>query len=544
MKTKFGSISENVQRLQLDLVSIGLMLSVELETPRLLEKILFEAHRFARADGGTLYLMKGKGRERHLVFTIIRSDSLKLHQGGTSGNPITYKNIPLYQLDGKENHSNVASHAALTGNSINIADAYNTEHFDFSGTKWFDRHNHYRSKSFLTIPMKNHENDVIGVLQLINAADRESNVVSFDPELVEPVEALASLAAVALNNQMLLQGHKELLRAFMRVIAQAIDDKSPQTGAHCQRVPVITELLARAAVDAEYPPFADFDLNDRDWFELKAASWMHDCGKITTPDLLLSKASKLESKVDRLELIRLRIEIMKKEAETDFLRTRLESPERVDEARQIYRLKLLELEVVYDLVQHCNCGINLLSEKLIRRLEEFAAIRWTSQDGRQYPLITNDELTHLCIPKGTLTDDERGKINSHVINTIKMLESLPFPKNMQNIPELAGAHHEKMDGSGFPKGLKDSEISMGGRIIAIADIFEALTASERTYKKPLTLSATFEVMTEMAVSGKIDPYLYNLFLNSGVWQIYAEMHMKNDQMDVTDITPYLTTAVG
>jgi HD-GYP domain-containing protein (c-di-GMP phosphodiesterase class II) len=269
-------------------------LSSERNSARLFEKILDAAQDITQADGGTLYLLKEKNGQQVLEFEILRNNSLNLTLGGSSGRPIPFAPLPLYREDGSPNHNNIATYTALTKKMENIEDAYYAEHLDFSGTKAFDTRAKYRSKSFLTIPLCNHVQEVIGVLQLVNAKNTTTGeTISFSQDLEPIVAALASSAAIALENQILLQDHKNLLDAFVQVIAQAIDAKSSHTSAHCQRVPALTELLAQAACETQEGALKAFNLDESDWYELRVASWLHDCGKLATPDYLLDKATKL-----------------------------------------------------------------------------------------------------------------------------------------------------------------------------------------------------------------------------------------------------------
>ena len=307
-----------VQRLE-ELNAIGASLSAERDINRLLEAILAAAKAITRADGGTLYRLT---EERTLRFEIMRTTSLKFHLGGTTGNPIPFYPIKLYK-DGKPNHEMVAAHSALTGSTVNIADAYTADGFDFSGTRAFDAKTGYRSKSFLTVPMRNHEGETIGVLQLINAQDpRSGEIVPFSASDQRLAESLASQAAIALTNRLLINQLEQLFESFINLINTAIDEKSPYTGGHCQRVPVLTMMLAEAVNETREGPLSDFSMNDKDRYELKIAGLLHDCGKVTTPVHIVDKATKLETIYDRVHLIDTRFEVLKRDAEIDSLRRR------------------------------------------------------------------------------------------------------------------------------------------------------------------------------------------------------------------------------
>src|ERR1700741_3003047 len=304
------------QRLE-QLNLIGASLSGERDINRLLELILTAAKSITRADGGTLYRVT---EDKTLRFEIVRTSSLKYYLGGTSGNPVPFYPIQLHK-DGRPNHSMVAAHAALTGKTVNIADAYTADGFDFSGTRAFDSKTGYRSKSFLTVPMRNHEHETIGVLQLINAQDPRSwEIVAFSASDQRLAESLASQAAIALTNRMLINQLEQLFESFISLINGAIDEKSPYTGGHCQRVPVLTMLLAEAVNSVESGALANFSMSEKDRYELKIAGLLHDCGKVTTPVHVVDKATKLETIFDRVNLIDTRFEVLKRDAEIELLK--------------------------------------------------------------------------------------------------------------------------------------------------------------------------------------------------------------------------------
>ncbi|MGC2048435.1 MAG: GAF domain-containing protein, partial [Gallionella sp.] len=276
-----------------ELNEIGVALSRQHDLNSLLETILVAAKRITNADAGTLYLYEPELQV--LRFEILRNDTLKTAMGGTSGVPIGFYPIRLYDETGNANHAMVVSHAALSGETVNIPDAYMAQGFDFSGTKNFDAKTGYRSRSFLTVPMRNHEDEVIGVLQLINALDRESGeIVKFSTDDQQLLESLASQAAIALTNHRLIAQLEELFEAFIQLINTAIDDKSPYTGGHCARVPALTMMFAEAVSRTQRGPLRDFVMTDRDRRELKIAGLLHDCGKITTPVHVVDKSTKLQ----------------------------------------------------------------------------------------------------------------------------------------------------------------------------------------------------------------------------------------------------------
>ncbi|HYY61208.1 MAG TPA: HD domain-containing phosphohydrolase [Burkholderiales bacterium] len=520
-----------VQRLD-QLNAIGASLSAERDINRLLEAILTAAKTITRADGGTLYRLT---EEKSLRFEIVRTSSLKYYLGGTTGNPVPFYPIQLYK-DGRPNQTMVAAQAALTGKTINIADAYTAEGFDFTGTRAFDAKTGYRSKSFLTVPMRNHEGATIGVLQLINAQEPGSGqIVPFSASDQRLAESLASQAAVALTNRILINQLESLFESFIGLINGAIDEKSPYTGGHCQRVPMLTMMLAEAVNETTEGPLAQFRMTDKDRYELKIAGLLHDCGKVTTPVHVVDKATKLETIFDRVQLIDTRFEVLKRDLEIESLKRRagmrpMEAAE--DEARLRDQLRRLDEDRKF--LHACNIGSERMRDEDIEHVKRIARYRWRDVSGHEADFLTSDEVRNLTIRAGTLTEDERKIINHHIVATIKMLEALPWPKHLTNVPEYAGGHHERMDGKGYPRGLTREQMSVQARCMGIADIFEALTAKDRPYKKGKTLSESLEILGRMKQNQHIDPDLFDVFVRRKVYRRYAEMFLDKEQIDEVD----------
>ncbi len=516
------------------LTEIGIALSAEKDTKKLLELIMMGAKALTHADGGTLYSLK----DETLNFEILSNDTLDIQMGGTSGNQIGFEPISLYKANGKENHSMVVTHSVLTGNTINIEDAYNEHGFDFTGTRLFDNQTGYRTRSILTFPLKDHEQEIIGVLQLINAKDPHTGeVIAFNEVDQQLAESLSSQAAVALTQKRLIAELENLFEAFIKLIAGAIDDKSPYTGGHCRRIPVLTMMLAEAADRTQSGPIRDFSITDKDRYELETAAWLHDCGKVTTPEYVMDKATKLETIFDRIQLLEQRFETLMREREIEYLKDCLQAQQqgkKTDHLLQQYQSDCDTLKDELDFLRRINNGGEFMSEEQINRVSEIARREWRDMDGRLHPLLQEDEVKNLIIRRGTLNEDEREVINHHIVATIKMLDSLPFPRHLQNVPEYAGGHHEKMDGSGYPRGLTREQMSIPARIMAIADIFEALTASDRPYKPGKKLSECLRIMGEMKKNQHIDPDLFDIFVRQKVYLHYAQEFLDPEQIDRID----------
>ncbi len=523
-----------------ELNAIGIALSREQNLARLLETILLAAKQITNAEGGTLYRRHADDGNL-LHFEIIRNERLDIAMGGTTGRAIPFDPIRLRAPDGTENLSTVVAYSVLRDVTVNIADAYTAEGFDFSGTKAFDAKTGYRSKSFLTVPLRNHEHETIGVLQLINAVDRVSGeIVPFSEADQRLAESLASQAAVALTNRLLILQLEHLFESFINLINEAIDDKSPYTGGHCERVPVLTMLLAEAADRTVRGPLADWRMDERDRYELKIAGLLHDCGKVTTPVHVVDKATKLQTIHDRIETIDTRFEVVKRDAEIEILRAKLSARfggRGNDGAAldQALRERLAEIEADRAFLHRANVGSEAMQPEDQARVREIATrYRWRGPDGADRDFLDPDEIENLTIRAGTLTSKEREIINHHIEVTIKMLEALPWPRHLKNVPEYAGGHHERMDGRGYPRGLTRDQMSWQARMMGIADIFEALTAKDRPYKAGKTLTESLEILGKFALNGHVDPDLFEVFVREKVYLQYAEQFLDAEQIDEVD----------
>jgi len=511
------------------LSEIGMALSTEKNTDRLFEMILDEAKNITRADGRTLYSMNQDGA---LQFEIMCNDTMNIAMGGTSGVDIPYYPVKLWLDRQTPNRKNVSAYVALAQKTVNINDAYEEDGFDFEGTKNFDKKSGYRSKSFLTVPLKNHENEIIGVMQLINARNEHGDVISFDKEMQEQVESLASQGAVALTNKRLVEELKTLFESFIKLIATAIDKKSEYTGGHCERVPVITMMLADAVAEISEGKYMDFSMTEEERYELYIAAWLHDCGKVATPPHVVDKGTKLETIFDRIELIKTRMELLKRDAEIEYLKRQLNG-QASQEMDDTYQETIRQIDDNMDFLKSCNIGGEFMNPELQDRVKSIGK-QPIQIFGEEQPFLTEDELRNLNIPKGTLLPEEREVINDHIVITIEMLEQLPYPKHLKNIPEFAGGHHEKMDGTGYPKGLKANQMSTQAKIMAIADIYEALTAADRPYKDGKKLSSAMRIMGFMKNDYHIDEDLFEIFVKSGVYKQYANEHVSSNQIDTVD----------
>jgi HD-GYP domain-containing protein (c-di-GMP phosphodiesterase class II) len=435
---------------------------------------------------------------------------------------------------------------------------------------------------------------VLGVLQLLNACNPKTGaVIPFAPDVVGYVEALAAQAAVALQNLNLIEAQKNLMDALIKIIAGSIDAKSAYTGGHCERVPELAIMLAEEACRVDSGPLADFRFTtDDEWREFRIGAWLHDCGKVTTPEYVVDKATKLETIYNRIHEVRTRFEVLLRDAEIERLTAIHEGGVPRADAHARFAERKAQLLEDFAFIAECNIGGEFMAPERVDRMKRIASetwqrnfddrlglsheelLRYVNEPVAELPatehlladkphhvvprtpnaaldekygwkvkipenLYNFGEVYNMAVARGTLSEEERFKINEHIIQTIVMLDRLPLPRHLRRIPEYAGTHHETMIGTGYPRKLTADELSIPARIMAIADIFEALTASDRPYKKGKTLSESVKILSFFKKDKHIDPVLFDLFLASGVYRRYAERYLKPEQVDQVDITPYL-----
>ncbi|MBM15760.1 MAG: hypothetical protein CMH75_06695 [Nitrospina sp.] len=502
------------------LSDIGRALSGVHDLNTLLEMILDQARNFTNADAGTLYILEGDT----LRFQIVQNDSLKIRMGGTTGEKIPFPPVELKE-------SNVSAYVALHGESVNIPDVYDTDLFDFTGPKKFDQSTGYRSKSMLVIPMKNHENDVIGVLQLLNAINiKNKEVIPFSNDYVNLSESLASQAAVAITNAKLISTMSELFEAFVKVMATAIDEKSPVTGGHIRRVANLTLTMAEFINGHNEGKFKDINFSPEQMYELRIAAYMHDIGKVTTPVEIVEKAKKLQTIFDRIHYVRLRMDYIIQKINLEGQRRIIELLEegadkhKIEKAESDLKNETQELQDIRSFINKCNEPGEFLEDETLDRLKEISQRTYLDSEGKTQPFLTEDELLNLSIRRGSITEAERKKMQDHAAVTLRMLKQIPFTKKLKNIPNFAGAHHEFINGNGYPLGLKGDEIPFEGRLMAVTDIAEALTASDRPYKKAMPLETVYRILRSMVEKGELDNDLVELFIDKEIYKVYQDKY--------------------
>lgn len=569
-------------------IEISKALSGEKDFDRLLEKILLEASKVCNADGGSILLYDD---EKQLVNVSFAYNSrIGMHYGGTSKNEVPFAEISLEQAQDNSANS-IERDVVIRGNTVVIDELAQDSRFNESNVR--ERYNkaEYQCHSLLCLPLRNRQGEIIGALELVNARNRiDDSIIDFKPEIVSYVEALSSQAAISLDNRRLLKAQKDLLDSFIQLIAGAIDAKSPYTSGHCKRVPELARMLAKAAHNSDSGPFKSFNLSDDEWYELHIASWLHDCGKVTTPEYVVDKATKLETVYNRLHEVRMRFEVLWRDVQIEHYK---KLAGETDNSAEL-EATLTQLQEDFAFVAECNVGGEFMAPERIERLNQIGSQTWLRNfddrtglsydelmrkqrepvkplpaqeyllaDKQEHIVPRNDdgkpfgdnpygfrmdvpenaynygELYNLSVARGTLSPEDRFKINEHITQTIILLNKLPFPKELRRVPTWAGNHHETLVGSGYPRKLSAEDLSIPERIMAITDIFEALTASDRPYKKAKTLSESLRIMSFMRNDGHICPQLFDLFLSSKVFQDYGEQFLSADQIDEVDVTQFM-----
>jgi HD-GYP domain-containing protein (c-di-GMP phosphodiesterase class II) len=540
-----ATITRNITQTQIakmhinQLIDIGHSLTSEKNLDKLMEKILLGAKQLSNADGGTLYLMSDD--EQSLEFTVVQTDSLGIKMGGTS-DKITWPNVKLYN-DGEENYEQVAALCALTGHLINIPDVYYAKDFNFEGTKKFDSGTGYRTTSMLVVPMRNHDGEVIGVLQLLNKQNSNGDIIEFDKDDEKLILSMSSQAAVSITNTRLIAGLEKLLMDFIKSTADAISEKSKYTGGHINRVAEISLLIANAINNDTNGIYKNTRFDEDELKQIDISAWMHDIGKITTPEYVVDKATKLETIYDRIETVVTKFEVIKRDREIQYLKDKenAASQNELEDLQLQFDKDMQKIEDDVAFLRTANKGSEFMPDEYAQRLESLSKIPLTI-DNKNTTLLNENELFNLSIRKGTLTDEERTVINNHVLVSYKMLDKLTFPKKLKRVPLIAGSHHKtiKTDENGRHFGYGAEEImsepmSLEDRILAIADVFEAVTASDRPYKEPNTLNQSLKILTYMANDDELDADLVRFFIENKVYKQYALDNLIPKQLDEVTI---------
>lgn len=514
-----------------ELNHIGAALSAENDTRELLELILTKCREITRADAGSLYLVeeeavesdggRATGATRKLLrFTIAQNDTVKL--------PFREVVLPVSERS-------IAGYVAKHGSIVMIEDAYEMESWvPYAINKQFDADSGYRTRSILAVPMTNPKNEIVGVVQLINAKRNwrarlntalaiESEVVPFSTRQMEIVSSLASQAAVAYENSHLYENIHRLFEGFVKASIKAIEQRDPTTSGHSERVANLTVALAEA-VDRDHGYYKDVKFSRSEMKEIRYASLLHDFGKVAVREEVLTKARKLYP--PQLEVLLNRFDFARRTAQTLMAERKLHYLEEHGAEAYHAALPAMEAELAAQLekldgyilqIRRCN-EPTVLPEGSFEALHEIAATTFLDLRGQECPLLTGDELRLLSIRKGSLNGTERREVESHVDHTYNFLQQIPWTRDIRNIPEIARYHHEKINGQGYPMQLAGEDIPLPARLMAIADVFDALAASDRPYKDSVSVDGALSILRRMAEAGEIDPQAFQLFVQGKVYE--------------------------
>lgn len=522
-----GNISEDITNINIQkdkliflqesnekLIQIGYMLSTEKDYEKILETILVGAKDIANADGGTLYLYNKQNKT--LEFKIVMNDKLNMHFGG-AGEDIPLPPLKIYDEENQINNKNVSVVCAMENKLINISDIYNSTSYDFSGAKAFDTMKNYKTTSMLVIPMRNRDNELVGVLQLINKLSNDI-IIPFNNHDENLITSMSAQATMTLQNNQLVKDLETFLYSLIKSVGSALGEKSEYTAKHVNNVADLSILLAEG-ISQNQTIFKDESFSDDELEQIRLAAWLHDIGKITTPEYIVDKSTRLETIYDRINDIDTRFELIKKDIEISYLKHKI--------TKEDMDLKYKQLDEDLIFLHDINSGDIFMSEDKLERLNKIQ---------NNYNILTKNELYNLSIKKGTLTNEEREIINNHVTVTYKMLQELPFPKKFDRVAKIAGSHHKTVDNKGYAhKDLLNAPMTIADKLLAVADIFEALSAHDRPYRGPNKLSQIINILKFMVQDKHLDKDIVRIFIEDKLYQQYVDKNFLEDQIDEIDI---------
>jgi len=493
-------LKEQIKRLN----QIGIALTSETHLPTLLELIVREVRGFTKADAGSLYSVD----RNQLRFEVAQNDTLAARRNEV------YESFRPYPMP--LDKTSIAGYVAITGETLNISDVYDlTGEEEYRFNPAFDDRNRYRTRSMLVVPIRTHQNEILGVLQLINSLDQQNNVTVFDSEQEDLVASLASQAAAAIQNARLINAVHEIFAALVRYSASAIDARSPHTAGHSRRVATYSMRLARSVNEETEGTLADVLFSDKELEELNYAAWLHDIGKIGVREELLERVDRLTPA--SMELISTRFEAIKLAVGRDFERQRRAEGGSIQTDHTKLERRLRKVDEDLGFIRRINRAMRLSSEE-IRRIEEIQTKSFRNARGEVRAYLSEEEVHHLSLPTGNLTGKEFQEVRGHVLQTLNIINKIPFTNDLERIPVIAAAHHEKLDGSGYPLGLTASDITIQARILGIADVYDALTASDRPYRGAMPVQEALQHLIKEAEEGKLDRDLVDLFVRKTLYE--------------------------
>ncbi len=494
------------------LTQVGTAISSEKNCEKLLERIVTEALNITNADCGILYILQGSNLDAMIHINKSKNILARSISGLADLPP-----IPMSE-------SRLSAYCAINKKIINIPDVYKSKDFKFSGTRKYDEFFGYKSRTMLVLPMLDLDNEVIGILKLINSIDPKSgDIIEFSSNQIDIAHSLASQAAVSITNAKLYKETQTLFESIVEMMATAIDEKSPVTRGHIGRVASLTMAMAEEINKSDDGYFKKISFSEDEIHELRIAALLHDIGKIITPEFVIEKRTKLETIFDRIELIETRIKCIRNELIIESLKEKClalekgESPETIEAIGKLLEKQLKDLDVDIQFIKEANNPEEFMNDQKLDILKNIAS-KMIKLNGREVPIINEEEFKMLSVRKGSITPEELHIMRNHASVTIKMLSKIPFTRKFKNVPVYAGGHHEKLNGSGYPLNLKAEQIPMQTRIIALTDFFEALIAKDRPYKKPIPIEKALEIMDAAAKDNHIDRTLFEFFKEKRIYE--------------------------
>lgn len=468
------------------ILNIGIGLATEKDRNKLLASILEKGMKITHCDASVLYLLE----EDKLVFKIMKT--LSMGAGRDVDKEVIEDMTPVPLTE-----KNVCAYTAIHKEIVNIPDVYDSDRFDFSGPIKYDALTGYHTRSLLVIPIENNENELLGVLQLINAMDENGTVIPFDKQYHIIIRSLGSMAAIELTNLSYVEELKVQLRSFVEAFATAVDERTPYNGNHTRKVAeysgILAEYITKMHKEGKCEEYFDEERKEK----LILAALLHDIGKMIIPLKVMNRATRLDKEVERVER---RFELIASYFEVDMLRGRITQAE--------YQKKIKDLKEELEFIHKIN-SMGFLDDENYGHVQRLAEKKHRKEDGTETPYLTKQEIEYLSIRKGTLTEEDRKQMESHVVMTKKILDKVRFNKNYTMVPKWAAGHHEFLNGTGYPNQLREEEIDLETRILTIADIYDALTATDRPYKKPMPKEEAMGILRNMAEEGKLEMRLVN-----------------------------------
>lgn len=463
------------------ILNIGIKMSTDKNRDHLMASILESGMDITHCDASTLYIFE----DNVLKFKIMKTLSQNISRGENGESIDDIPPVPLTE-------GNVCSYSAIHREIVNIPDVYDSTRFDFSGPKRYDALTGYHTQSLLVIPIENNEDELIGVLQLLNAQDEKGNIIPFDEEYEIIIRSLGSQAAIEMANLKYVQDIKRQQRSFVEAMATAVDERTPYNGLHTRKVAKYAGIVADYINELHEEGKCDEYFSELRKDKLELASLLHDIGKMIVPLSVMNRATRLDSDIFTVET---RFKLIESYYTIDCLKGKITQEE--------YEKKVEYLHESMDFIRKID-ALGFLDDPSYERVQEIADQSYVDETGKELSYLTERERACLSIRRGTLTDNDRKQMENHVSMTEKILSKAWFGKNYADVPRWASSHHEMLDGSGYPKHLKADEIEIETRILTIVDVYDALTARDRPYKKPLSHEKAIDILRDMADKGKLE----------------------------------------